>query len=66
MDNLEAFQQGLRCGAIEGKGRAAAYVAGEEYDLSYEAARNNVGESPIIHEWARGYRIAYIKAAEGE
>lgn len=61
------FAQGARCGHIEGKGRAGSYVIGEEEELAYQAAMNNVPAEThrYLHAWARGYKYGYKLAAEG-
>ena len=61
------FCQGARCGHIEGKGRAGAYVIGEEEETSYQAAEANVADEPNRYyiAWAKGYSYGYQLAAEG-
>lgn len=62
---MEHFEQGRRCGHIEGRGRAGQYVVGEEHLLSIEAADAQELTPAEKDEWAAGYREGYCLAAEG-
>jgi hypothetical protein len=61
----DAYAQGARCGHIEGKGRAGAYVLGEEIDLAWEAAGNQGLNPTLSNAWSQGYEHGYRRAADG-
>jgi hypothetical protein len=65
MNLSEAFSQGARCGHVEGKGRAGAYIIGEEILLSYDAGDNQIFPPGCRALWEQGYRSGYKLAAEG-
>ena len=59
MTLTEAYEQGLRCGYIEG--RARGDLGEPLIKLSHEAAGNqNLDDEDLTREWARGYRSGYV------
>lgn len=60
------FEQfGMKCGHTAGAGRAGQYTIGEEEELSYETG-GQMGLPPDDRsDFARGFRVGYLLAAEG-
>ena len=66
----DAFSSGVRCGHVDGWGRAGSYVTGEESILADEAFANgweyqSTSESHLRDAWINGYVYGYRLAAEG-
>lgn len=65
MNAGDAYAQGARCGHLEGRGRAGAYVLGEEIDRAWEAAKNQGLNATLTGVWSQGYEHGYRRAADG-
>ena len=66
MNSDQLFAQGARCGHVEGKGRAGAYVLHEEFEACEMAVEaQSLASVQAENAWGAGYRHGYVLGAEG-
>lgn len=61
-EQSELFNFAAQVGYDAGKERVESYVVGEEVDLSYSLAPNDMKQSILLAYWAGGYQFGYKRA----